>query len=73
MNPQLINIIDRFLKGEFNDNILAKRIYSMLEGKSEGDKINTLINMLQSNGFDINEKIFSEEDLKRWGIPIPQK
>jgi hypothetical protein len=73
MNPQMVDIIDRFFKGEFNDNPIVKRLYSMVEGKSDSDKFKILVNMLQSQGFDINQKIFSEADLKRWGIPIPNQ
>lgn len=73
MNPQTIDIINRFLKGEFNDNPIVKRIYSMLEGKSDIQKYATIVNMLQGQGVDINAKIFTEQDLKRWGIPIPSR
>lgn len=73
MNPQMVDFINRFFKGEFNDNPIVKRIYNMVEGKSDSDKFKILVNMLQSQGFDINQKIFSEADLKRWGIPIPDQ
>ena len=73
MNPQMVDFINRFFKGEFNDNPIVKRIYNMIEGKSDSDKFKILVNMLQSQGFDINQKIFSEADLKRWGIPIPDQ
>lgn len=71
MNPKLIDIMNRFFKGEFNDNPIVRRIYNMLEGKSDAQKYATLVNMMQGQGFDINAKIFTEADLKRWGIPIP--
>lgn len=73
MNPQMVDIINRFFRGEFNDNPIVKRLYSMVEGKSDSEKFRILVNMLQSQGFDINQKIFSEADLKRWGIPIPNQ
>lgn len=73
MNPQMVDFINRFFKGEFNDNPIVKRLYNMVEGKSDSEKLRILINMLQSQGFDINQKIFSEADLKRWGIPIPNQ
>lgn len=73
MNPQMVDFINRFFKGEFNDNPIVKRLYNMVEGKSDSEKLRILINMLQSQGFDINQKIFSEADLKRWGIPIPSQ
>lgn len=69
----MVDFINRFFKGEFNDNPIVKRIYNMVEGKSDSDKFKILVNMLQSQGFDINQKIFSEADLKRWGIPIPDQ
>lgn len=73
MNPQLIDLMNRFFKGEFNDNPIVRKIYDMLEGKSDAQKYRILINMMEGRGFDINAKIFSEVDLKRWGIPIPPR
>lgn len=36
----------------------------MMQGKTKEQQIQTLLNAAQSRGFDINAKIFSEEDVK---------
>lgn len=69
--PTLLNYADRFLKGEFNNNIFLKKIYDKLEGKSDLEKLNLVIKMLESNGVDVSKIRFSEADLKSLGIQIP--
>ena len=70
--PTLLNYADRFLKGEFNDNIFLRKIYDKLEGKSDLEKLTIVVRMLESNGVDTHKIRFKEEDLKQLGIEIPE-
>lgn len=40
----------------------------MMGGKTIEQKKQTIINLARTNGIDPNEKIFSEEDLKSFGL-----
>lgn len=45
----------------------------MMGGKTPEQQIETIKNIAQSNGIDLNEKIFSEQDLKMFGLDFPRK
>ena len=62
---QIVNLLERFLKGEFNDNPVVQRINNMIAGKSNAEQIQILLNMLASIGFDINQKIHIPDELAR--------
>lgn len=40
----------------------------MMQGKSNEQQIQTLLNSAKSKGIDINKKMFSEADLKALGL-----
>ena len=40
----------------------------MMSGKTTDQQIQTLLNVAKSRGFDVNAKMFSEEDLKSFGL-----
>lgn len=66
---QIVNLMERFLKGEFNDNPIVQRINNMIAGKSNAEQIQILLNMLQSSGFDIHQKIQIPDELaRRFGL-----
>lgn len=62
---QMVNLLERFLKGEFNDNPVVQRIINMIAGKSNAEQIQILLNMLASIGFDIHQKIHIPDELAR--------
>ena len=45
----------------------------MMNGKNPQQQMQTIFNMAKSRGFDVNKKIFSEQDLRDIGINIPRK
>lgn len=45
----------------------------MMGGKTPEQQIETIKNIAQSNGIDLNAKIFSEQDLKMFGLDFPRK
>lgn len=45
----------------------------MMAGKNTQEQMQTILNMAKSQGFDINAKIFTEQQLKQLGLSIPRK
>ena len=40
----------------------------MMQGKNPQEQIQTILNMAKSKGFDINAKIFTEEQARQLGL-----
>lgn len=40
----------------------------MMQGKSKGQQIETLLNSAKSKGIDVNKKMFTEADLRALGL-----
>lgn len=70
-NPFFSNLAMGFLQGKFANHPLMKQAQKMLYGKNKQEQIQTLLNTAQTIGFDVNEKRFTAEDLKKIGINIP--
>lgn len=71
MNALLSQILNNFLSGKFKNEMQS--FNQMMSGKTLEQQVQTLLNMAKSRGFDINAKMFSEEDLKKFGLNSPIK
>lgn len=72
MNGMLSQMMGQMLQGSFQNHPLAGMFQQMMQNKNPQQKIQTLINSAQSRGFNINEKCFTEQDLRRLGLNIPR-
>lgn len=68
MEQQTADLIRDVLSGKYDNHPIMKGIYRMLQGKSPAEKAQILLNLAQSKGIDVNAKIFSETDLKPFGL-----
>lgn len=66
----LNNLISMALNGMLQKNPMMTQFNQFLGGKSVQDQMKTLINIAGEKGFDINEKIFSDNDLQQLGINL---
>lgn len=72
MNGILNMLINRAMTGQLQNMPQMQMFNQMMAGKTFEQQKQTLFNMAESKGFDINAKIFSEQDLQMFGI-IPRK
>ena len=56
------------MQGKLQGHPLMNLFNQMMHGKSNAEKWDTLLNAAQSNNVDINEKKFSEQQLRRLGL-----
>lgn len=56
------------MQGKMQNNPLMNTFNQMMQGKNPQQKIQTLLNLAQSRGLDINAKQFTELDLKQLGL-----
>lgn len=68
MNPLLSQLLNNFLMGKLNNMPQMKMFNQMMNGKTPEQQMQTILNMAKSKGIDINQKMFSEEDLKGFGL-----
>lgn len=68
MNPLLSQLLNNFVMGKLNNMPQMQMFNQMMNGKTPQQQIQTILNMAKSKGIDINQKIFSEEDLKSFGL-----
>lgn len=68
MNPLLSQLLNNFVMGKLNNMPQMKMFNQMMSGKNPEQQMQTILNMAKSKGMDINQKIFSEEDLKSFGL-----
>ena len=54
--------------GQFNNSPQMQMFNQMMSGKNKQEQMQTLINLAQSRGLDINQKIFNESDLQMLGL-----
>lgn len=66
MNGMLSQLMNNLLAGKYKNEMAS--FNQMMSGKTPDQQVQTLLNMAQSRGFDINAKMFSEDDLKTFGI-----
>lgn len=68
MNALLGQIMNNFIMGKLNNIPQMQSFNQMMSGKTTDQQIQTLLNVAKSRGFDVNAKMFSEEDLKSFGL-----
>ncbi len=71
MNTLINQILSNFLAGKFQPQM--QMFNQMMNGKTPEEQMQTILNMAKSKGFNINQKMFSESDLKNFGLSIPRK
>lgn len=71
MNMLLNQLMNNFLGGRFKPQM--DMFNQMMNGKNLQQQMQTIYNMAKSRGFDVNKKIFSEQDLQAIGIQFPRK
>jgi hypothetical protein len=68
MNNMLSTIIQQVMNGSMQNNPMMNIFNEMMRGKDKRQQIQTLLNSASSKGIDVNEKRFSEQDLKMLGL-----
>lgn len=71
MNGLLNQLVNSFLAGKFKNEMQS--FNQMMSGKDVNQQMQTLLNMAKSRGFDINAKMFSEDDLRNLGLNPPPR
>ena len=66
MNQLITQILNNFMAGKFQPQM--QMFNQMMNGKTPEQQMQTILNMAKSKGIDINQKIFTEADLKSFGI-----
>ena len=67
MNP-LQQLAQQVMSGSFQGTPMMQLYNQMLRGKNPKSQMETLLNCAKSKGIDINEKRFTEDDLKSLGL-----
>ena len=68
MNPLIQQLMQQAMSGMLQNNPTMGLFNQMMHGKDRQSQIQTLLNCAKSRGLDINQKIFSEADLKALGL-----
>lgn len=68
MNGLLSQILSSVMMGKMQNHPMMQTVNQMIAGKNPKEQIQTLINLAKSKGLDVNQKIFSDEDLKSLGL-----
>lgn len=71
MNQLLSQLLNNFMSGKFKQQMDI--FNQMMNGKNTQQQFQTIFNMAKSRGFDVNKKMFSEQDLQSIGINFPRK
>ena len=71
MNALINQILSNFLAGKFQPQM--QMFNQMMNGKTPEQQMQTILNMAKSKGININQKIFSETDLRDFGLTAPRK
>ncbi len=71
MNTLIAQILNNFLTGKFQPQM--QMFNQMMNGKNPEQQMQTILNMAKSKGININQKMFSESDLREFGLSIPKK
>ena len=67
MNP-LQQLVQQVMSGSFRGTPMMQAFNNMMQGKDQKSQLQTLLNCAKSKGIDINEKRFTEDDLKALGL-----
>lgn len=61
-------LLQQVMSGKFQNHPMMGAFNQMMSGKNQQQQIETLLNAAKSKGIDINEKRFTEADLKALGL-----
>lgn len=61
------------MTGQLQNMPQMQMFNQMMAGKNFEQQKQTILNMAESKGFDINAKIFSAQDVQALGFNIPRK
>lgn len=56
------------MSGQLTNNPLMSTFNQMMAGKDQNKQFQTLLNIAKSKGINIDEKMFSESDLRQLGL-----
>lgn len=70
MSQLLSMLINKFMSGQLQNMPQMQMFNQMMNGKTQAQQIETLLNMARSKGIDINAKMFSESDIKQLGLKL---
>ena len=56
------------MTNKLQNSPIMQAFNQMMNGKSQEQKIQTLLNLAKSKGIDVNKKMFSQEDLKKLNL-----
>lgn len=73
MNGLVNMLINNLFTNKLNTMPQMQIFNQMMSGKNPQEQFQTIMNMAKSQGFDINAKIFTEQQLKQLGLSIPRK
>lgn len=57
-------MMQMMMQGRFQNHPQMALFNQMMQGKNPNQQMETILNAAKSNGFDINQKMFTEEDLR---------
>lgn len=63
---QQASFFERYLNGEFDNHPFVKKINEMIFGKPIEEQVKIMLNVLESNGYDIHAKNIPEEVVKKF-------
>ena len=73
MNGLLNQLMNNFMAGQLQNMPEMQMFNQMMSGKNPQQQAQTILNMAKSKGIDPNAKIFTEQDLKMFGLSFPRK
>lgn len=73
MNQLFSQLVNNFMLGRFQNSPQMQMFNQMMSGKNPEQQMQTILNMAKSKGIDVNQKMFSEEDLRSFGLSFPRK
>lgn len=64
----LENLVQMYITNRFRNDPRLAAFNQMFAGKNTQQGIQTILNLAKSKGFDLDAKIFSENDVKLLGL-----
>lgn len=61
-------LINKLMAGQLQQNPLMNQFNQMMAGKNPQQQIQTLINAAKSRGINVNDKCFTDDDLRMLGL-----
>lgn len=68
MNGMIQMLVQQVMSGQMQNSPQMQMFQQMMQGKNRSEQMQTLLNLAQSRGLDVNQKIFNENDLRSLGL-----